>query len=428
MRTDNFRRMSALALAIPTREYERKDASGAPNPSEIKDQILGQVTTVANELKEIRRELEAVKAAGKDSPELKAELEKAVKRLDRIDAELQRPVSAKSEAADEKVLSDGFLASPGWKQWQDRGGWHRGGVNFKHDGSFFPESLNRSRKAALLTTGFPSAEGRIPGIIDPLVRDLRMRDLLTVLPTQEKVIQFVKETGFTNAASPQVEGQAKSESSITFEDDEVTVRTIAHWTQMSRQVLDDEPQLRDYIDNRMRYGLALEEESQILTGDGTGENLDGIIPQATAYDTGLTVSGDTEIDMILNAHTQLRLAEAPVEGTVLNPIDWGLILKQKTEEGGANKGGYIYGNPGQAPFAVTTLWGRPVVVTTAISEGTFLVGAFRMFARLFDRMQATVDLSSEHADFFVKNLVALRAEERVALAVLRPEGFVYGSF
>jgi HK97 family phage major capsid protein len=384
-----------------------------------------EIKSTAADIKEIRRELDEVKAAGKDSPELKAELEKATKRMDRIESEMQRP-TPKADAVEEKRLSDEFYASAGWKSWQERGGWHRGGISLKLDRSFFPESLNR--KAVLLTSGFPSQAQRLPGIVDPLVRELRIRDLLTVLPTSDKTIEYVKESGFTNAASPQVEGSAKSESSITFTSAEVTVRTIAHWSQMSRQVMDDEPQLREYIDGRMRYGLALEEEEQILAGDGTGENLDGIIENSTAYDTALTVSGDTPIDMILNAATQLRLANAPHEGTVLNPVDWGLILKQKTEEGAVNRGMYVYGNPGQAPFAVTTLRGRPGVVTTAITAGNFLVGAFRMFARLFDRQQATVDMSTEHSDFFIKNLVAVRAEERIAVAVIREEGFVYGSF
>lgn len=425
MRTDNFRRMSALALAIPTREYERKDASGAPNPSEIKDQILGQVTTVANDLKEIRRELEAVKAAGRDSPELKAELEKAVKRLDRIDSELQRPTPSKSAAAESFDPGAAFVKSDEFSAWKARG-WHKGGAALHIKGkNILPGPGLKTITTASIDSPEPYV---IPGIIDPLVRDLRIRDLMRVIPTEQTTIKFLKETGFTNAASPQVEAEAKGESDITFTDDTAEVKTIAHWIPATRQVLDDVPRLQDYINNRMMYGLKLKEEEQILAGDGTGENLDGLIGQATAYAGTIADAGDTEIDVILNAMTELRLAEAPVEGTVLNPTDWARIQKIKTEEGGANKGQYVFGNPGAAPFQVAMLWGRPVVITTAIVAGSFLVGAFRMFAELYDRQEAVIDISTEHSDFFVKNKVAIRAEERLALVVTRPEAFRYGAF
>jgi HK97 family phage major capsid protein len=121
------------------------------------------------------------------------------------------------------------------------------------------------------------------------------------------------------------------------------------------------------------------------------------------------------------------VAEAPVDGWVLHPRDWARLQKVKTEEGGAGKGSYVFGNPSASPFAVASLWGRPGVITTAITAGYFLVGAFRMFATIYDRQEATVDLSTEHSDFFTKNKVAIRAEERIALVVTRPEAFIYGA-
>ena len=176
------------------------------------------------------------------------------------------------------------------------------------------------------------------------------------------------------------------------------------------------------IDNRLRYGLAYKEEQQLLTGDGTGQNLLGIIPQATAFSAPFDPAGtETVIDSLRLALLQSELAEFASTGIVLNPTDWARIelLKDTT-------GRYIIGNP-QGTLA-PTLWGRPVVATQAISVDKFLCGAFQQGAQVFDRWQARVEVATENEDDFVKNMVTILAEERLALAVYRPEAFVYGDF
>lgn len=382
----------------------------------------GEIKAVATDLKEIRRELEAVKAAGKDSPELKSELDKAHKRMDGLEAQLGRPGVQSPTDLNPGNIGEEFLGSDELKEWRSRG-WHRGGVAFKTPKSFF----SGGQKAVISTSTISPDPVYIPGIQAPLVRDLRIRDLMRVVPIDRDSIKYTRELSFTNNASPQVEASEKSESTFTFEDVTAEVKTLAHWADITRQAADDNPGLMNYINGRMTYGLKLEEEEQILAGDGTGENLEGLITLATAYDTGYSASGDTQIDMILNGMTQLRMADAPVDGTVLNPRDWAKIQKQKTEEGGANKGSYVYGNPGASPFQIATLWGRPVVITKAIAAGKFLVGAFNMFAEIRDRQEATVDISSENKDNFTKNKLTIRVEERIALLVTRTEAFVYGN-
>jgi HK97 family phage major capsid protein len=180
--------------------------------------------------------------------------------------------------------------------------------------------------------------------------------------------------------------------------------------------------LQSYIDGRLRYGLKLVEEDQLLNGGGTGTDLNGIYTQATASTANLAVvSAPTKIDVIRVAMLQAALAEFPPNGVVLHPTDWaGIELTKDTA------GAYIIGNPQDS--AQPRLWGLPVVATQAMTLDKFLVGAFGMGAQIFDRQDANVAISTEDASNFRQNLVTILAEERLALAVYRPEAFVKGDF
>ncbi|MGO1079947.1 phage major capsid protein [Inquilinus sp. CA228] len=262
---------------------------------------------------------------------------------------------------------------------------------------------------------------RVPGIVGLPERRLTIRDLLTPGTTAQNAIQFVVETGFTNAADVVSEGAPKPESDLTFDDVTRSVGTIAHWVLASKQILDDAPMLQSHIDGRLRYGLALKEEDQLLNGDGTGANLYGIIPQASPYSQAFQPQSQTQIDTIRLALLQAELAEFPANGIVLHPIDWARIELTKDAE---NR--YIFAQP--QGIATPVLWNRPVVATQAMDVDDFLVGAFRLGAQLFDRQDAVVELSTEDGDNFRRNRVTIRAEERLALAVYRPEAFVFGDF
>lgn len=269
-----------------------------------------------------------------------------------------------------------------------------------------------------ITTDAVTQTTRIPGMIVPPQRAMTIRDLITAGTMDGNALEYVRETGFTNNAGMVAEGAKKPESALTFDSVTTSPKVIAHWIKASRQVLDDMPQLQSHIDGRLIYGLKLKEENQILNGDGTGQNLAGIIPQASAYAAPLTIANATRIDVLRLAMLQAVLAEYPASGFTLNPTDWaGIELTKSTD------GQYIIGVPqsGTTP----TLWGLPVVQTQAITVGKFLTGAFAMGAQVFDRWQSRVELGYENDDF-TKNLVTILAEERLALAVYRPEAFVYG--
>lgn len=262
------------------------------------------------------------------------------------------------------------------------------------------------------------------GMVAPVNRRLTVRDLLTPGRTNQPSIQYPQETGFTNSAATvsETSGATKPQSEIKFDIKTTSVTTIAHWVLATRQILDDAPMLQSYIDGRLRYGLAYVEEGQLLNGAGTGTDLNGIYTQATAFAAGTAVvATPTRLDVIRYAMLQGALAELPATGIVLNPIDWASIETTKDADGR-----YIIGNP--QTEAQPRLWGLPVVATQAMTAGNFLTGAFRLGAQIFDREDARVEVSTEDSDNFRKNLVTILAEQRLALAVYRPEAFIKGAF
>jgi len=261
---------------------------------------------------------------------------------------------------------------------------------------------------------------RVGEIVTPYQRELRVRDLLNKARTTSNMIEWPKETAFDNQARPVTEGQSKPYSNLTFELQSTPVRTIAHMFKCSRQILDDAPALASYINRRGVYGLQQKEEAQLLTGNGVGQNLNGIVPQATAFSPQFTIASETPIDRILEAISQAEDSEIPVNGVVLNKRDWRRITGVKDAEGR-----YI---SGQSPFGLTDprLWGVNVVATNAIPAGEFLAGAFQDGATIFDRLDVEVMISTENDKDFEQNLVSVRIESRLALAVFRPDAFITG--
>lgn len=273
------------------------------------------------------------------------------------------------------------------------------------------------------------AADRIPGIINNPNRVLTIRDVLPVGRTSSNLVEFTKENVFTNNAnaqyaSPARENVTKPESGITFTLASAAVVTLAHFIPVSRQVLDDAPQLQSYVNGRLTYGLKLEEEDQLLNGAGTSGNLSGILASGnnTAYNRRVT--GDTKLDTLRKAITQAALSEYTADTIVLNPEDWEAIELLKTSYGEYIFGGDMGPIDGMAP----RVWGKRVVATNSIAEGTFLVGAMNMGAQIWDRMDAAVQISYEDGDNFKKNMATLLAEERLALTVYRPAAFIKGTF
>jgi HK97 family phage major capsid protein len=288
---------------------------------------------------------------------------------------------------------------------------------------------------------------------DPMVpraqRMTRVRDLFPVANTSANLIEYFRVIGFgttrldlSSGAAPVRDRAAangtsapvgdatdvfglKPKSNLKFESASAPVRTIAHYEVAHRNVLDDEPQLQATINNELLYGLRLEEDKQILLGDGTGENLLGILntPNIQGYTQGTSDATETKADALRRAATRAVLAYYPPSGYVLHPYDWEDIELQKA----TGDGQYVMAT-NVAVGAETRAWRQPVVESPAMPEGTFLTGAWGLGAQLYDRQQANIRIADQHADFFIRNAVAILAEMRLALAVKRPESFVKGTF
>ncbi len=258
-----------------------------------------------------------------------------------------------------------------------------------------------------------------------LLRERRViRDLLTTIPVNTSSVDYAIQSTRTNNAAPVAESAVKPYSDYTWGSATAVIRTLAHLAKITRQAMDDAPRLIGEIDSEMRYGLGFVEERQILYGTGVGQNLLGIIPQATAFarPAGFgQLTGATRIDVLRVAMLQNSLALLPADGIVMHEMDWALIELSKTSDGA-----YLFANP-QGTVG-QRMWGLPVVATPAMVAGDFLVGSFRMGATVYDRMAVEVLISTENVDDFEKNLATMRAEERIGLAVKRPQAFTKGTF
>ena len=265
------------------------------------------------------------------------------------------------------------------------------------------------------------------GIIMGPEQPLTVRDLFQAVSISSNAIEWVQEKLFTNNAGPQNgEGSAKNESGITFEKKSSPVETIAHWIPASRQVLADAPQLQGLIDGRLRFGLKLKEDMGLLYGDGLNGNLLGAMPQATVFSAAgmpaAPVDGPahTSIDYLRWAFLQVSKAQYPATFAVMSLEEWAKIQMLKTTDGA-----YIFGTPtdGAAP----RVWGKQIVESHGMASNEFLAGS-GFAATVYDREEVTVRVAEQHADFFIKNMVAILCEERLGFTVERPAALVGGEF
>lgn len=257
---------------------------------------------------------------------------------------------------------------------------------------------------------------RRPGIVPSAQEEATVADLMLQGTTDNNTLTYMEETTFTNAAATVAEGAAKPESALDFTERTDNVRKIATWIPVTDELLADVAGFESYLRERLAFMVRREEEDQLINGDGTAPNISGILDRSglQTQTSGLT----HEADAIYAAITKVRAnAFAEPTGVVIHPLSWANIRTEKD----AND---QYLGPG--PFSgdtVDRIWGLPVRVTSAIAEGSAIVGAFRPYSQVFRRTGITVTLSTEHDTYFTSNKVAVLAEERLALAVYRPAAF-----
>jgi HK97 family phage major capsid protein len=269
------------------------------------------------------------------------------------------------------------------------------------------------------------------GFVEILQREINVLDLLTRVPTESDTIEYVKEDTFTNSAAFVAEATGfnatalgdqgvKPESTLTYSTATSTVRTLAHWIPVTNRMLSDAPAIRGLIDTRLLLGLTLALESQVISGNGSGENLTGIL---TVNGTNVVAGGsyNNAMDAIYKGRTLVRVTgHGRPSAAVLHPNDWEQIRLARENAATATLGQYLMGPPSQQ--GPVTLWGMPIVESEAMTEGTAVVGDWAMGATLFDREQGSIRVGTIN-DQFIRNIQTILAELRVAFVAWRPAVF-----
>jgi len=259
---------------------------------------------------------------------------------------------------------------------------------------------------------------RQPGVVNMALEERTVADLMMEGQIDRGIIEYYEETTVTNAAAPTSEGSSKPEAALAWTLRTETARKIPVWIPATKEAMDDVSWLETQIRNRLSFMIRRTEEDQLLNGDGNAPNLRGILNRSGIQTQAK--GSDPTPDAIYKAMQKVRGAGgsgfAEPTAVVLHPNDWTDIKLLRTADGL-----YIWGNPSDE--GPDRIWGLPVRQTTAMSEGTGLVGAFRPYAEVLRREGITITLSTEHSTYFIDNKVAILAEERLALAVYRPSAF-----
>jgi HK97 family phage major capsid protein len=288
-------------------------------------------------------------------------------------------------------------------------------------------------KTLLFGSGASSGGAFVPndlqsGVVDIRQKELNVLDLLPRLQTSSDTIEYVREDTFTNAAAfvAEATGSAltgttglKPEAALAFSLQTSPIRTLAHWLPITNRMLSDAPAMRGYINSRLLLGLVLALEAQVISGDGTGENLTGILNAGIQTNARGALN---EVDAIFNARTQIRTGGKLVPtGVVMNPIDFQQVRLLRENLASATLGQYLMGPP--SVTGPTTIFGMTVVESENIAADRVLVGAFDMGCSLFDREQSAVRVGTVN-DQFIRNIQTILAEQRLGFVVWRPSAFV----
>lgn len=301
--------------------------------------------------------------------------------------------------------------------------------------AFDGDGMGPEELRAVVHSGTLPASMVLPQVLPTIYRGLEaplvMRDVLINARTTSDSVTYMSESSFTNNAAEVAEATnastgAKPESALAFTEATAPVKYIAHWIPITRQTMEDAAQMESYINERLLIGLARREDYQIINGDGTGANFTGLLNTSGIQNLDGAYFGanpvknagtDNEnVNRIRRAQRVIRVTgDAAATFIVAHPAN----VEEWDTYTDANRQ-YLFGGPSAAP--VRTLWGLPVVESEHVPEGTALMGDGTM-AAVFDRLDASIYTTDSHSDFFVRNLMVILAEERIALAVFRPAAF-----
>lgn len=411
-----------------------------PDPTTMPEQDLMRVKTVLGEIDGMNDKLSMLQDAETRRARITANIQRNL-----VPISGQRPNAQAGDLENAKHYSPGsqFINDRKYKELKMSGAFNTPlnrvefGVGLA-DGTSLLEWQGISQKALLRGGSSTSGQGFVledhrPGYIDILQRELNVLDLLPRLPTDSDTIEYVREDTFTNSAAFVAEATGftatsigdqgvKPQSTLAYSTQTSTVRTMAHWIPVTNRMLSDAPAIRGIIDTRLLLGLALVMETQVVSGDGTGENLTGIVNTNSINVVSKGgVTSENNLDALFRGRNLVRITgNARPSAYLMHSTDFGLIRLARESASSATPGSYLMGPPSQ--IGATTLWGLPIVESNALTAGTALVADWAQGCTLFDREQGAVRVGTIN-DQFVRNMQTILAELRAAFVVWRPSCF-----
>jgi len=276
-------------------------------------------------------------------------------------------------------------------------------------------------------TGEVIAPTRVPGFKFDPATPTHVRTLLSTGTTNSDTIRYVKESAYTNNAGATAEGSQLGQSEFDLTAETKNVELIGTYMRISRQMLEDTDQLTSYLSARVPSKLLTTEDDQLLGGSGVSPNLHGLRNTATVWSTTNSGFGagsfttPNEFDVLLTAMSQVQKFNYSADAILLNPIDFYKIIALKDSD---NR--YLKDNvyAGLEP----RFMGVPVVTSTSMTAGEFIVGNFAQSAQLWVRENVNVEFFEQDSDNVQKNFITVRVQERIALTTYLPNGLCRGVF
>lgn len=385
--------------------------------SQMISTIDGKITDNAQTVASLQSEIQSLKT----SQGSVSELENTIKSLQKEVQALQQTKAQSVITTDNKMdYGSRFVASDEFKSFKsalrDRN------ASVRLELSAAPETTQASNSATRTSLAQPYEAGIVT---DPR-QVLAIESLFGKINIDVNAYQYIK-YGFTTtltATGPAVvsEGSAKPESNYSGTIETGTIKTLAHWTKMTEQMIADNSNIVTFINDDMQYQLNKVIDAQIVNGTGSGQ-LKGLSVSGnyTDYITGAGIdTGDTVIDLILKVKTKMEAANIRNISLLLNPVDWCKVLCSKN----VNKDYLI---PGIVDIPQQRIWGVPVILSGSVTSGKFHMGNFYEGGKIFERQGVTVEMARS-GDDFEKNLMTLRVERRLDFAVVQPKALAYGDF
>lgn len=261
------------------------------------------------------------------------------------------------------------------------------------------------------------------GIVTLPNTKVHMRTLIPVGSMDSTSITYLRETGGEGVPLPWAEATATATPKPQVDMDWIEVRLdaeyIAGWVRVSRKLLDDISAFRSFLQMRLMELYLNAEDAQILSGNGTSPQLTGLLTNATTVSTTATIN----IEKMIDAVAQLETTKYTATGFIMHPKDFYTIAKNKAVGSGE------YDLPGIVVIQGGQLYvaGIPVYKTTAMPQGTFLVGDFSQGCMLFIRENPRIEFFDQDRDNVITNKITVRIEGRAGLAIFQTGAFVKGT-